>query len=143
MPVRTRGVRLYGKRDLRLESFDLPEPGDDEMLAQVVTNSICMSSHKAAEQGADHKRVPADLARNPILIGHEFSGRLLRVGRRWADQFEPGQEYAIQPALNYKGALTSPGYSYPYIGGNATHIIIPAGVMEMGCLLPYTLWPAF
>jgi threonine dehydrogenase-like Zn-dependent dehydrogenase len=138
MPVRTRGVRLYGKRDLRLESFDLPEMTDDEMLAEVVTNSICMSSHKAAEQGSDHKRVPADLARDPILIGHEFSGRLLKVGRRWADRFEAGQKYAIQPALNYKGALTSPGYSYPYIGGNATTIVIPSEVMEMGCLLPYS-----
>ena len=100
MPVKTRGVRLYGKRDLRLESFELPEPTDDEILAEVVTNSICMSSHKTAEQGADHKRVPADVAHRPILIGHEFSGRLLKVGRRWADQFEPGQKYAMQPALN-------------------------------------------
>ncbi|NLW51606.1 MAG: zinc-binding dehydrogenase [Candidatus Brocadiaceae bacterium] len=138
MLLRTRGVRLYGKRDLRLEAFDLPEPTDDEILAQVVTNSICMSSHKAAEQGADHKRVPADVAQNPVLIGHEFAGRLIRVGRRWADRFEPGQLFAIQPAINYKGALTAPGYSYPHIGGNATFIIIPSEVMEMGCLLPYT-----
>jgi len=138
MAIRTRGVRLYGKRDLRLESFELPEPADDEMLAEVVTNSVCMSSHKAAEQGPDHKRVPADVARNPVLIGHEFSGRLLKVGSRWAGRFEPGQKYAIQPALNYKGAVTSPGYSYPHIGGNATRIVIPREVMEMDCLLPYS-----
>jgi L-sorbose 1-phosphate reductase len=39
--------------------------------------------------------------------------------------------------LNYKGSLNAPGYSFPYIGGNATHIIIPNEVMETDCLLPY------
>ena len=137
MSVKTHAVRIYGKRDLRLDAFELPEPAPDEILAEVVTNSICMSSHKAAEQGPAHKRVPEDVARNPVIIGHEFSGRLLKVGEAWADAFHEGQMFAIQPALNYKGALTSPGYSYPYVGGNATKIIIPHEVMEMGCLLSY------
>ena len=137
MPVRTTGLRIYGRRDLRLESFDLPDPADDEIVADVVSNSVCMSSHKAAEQGADHKRVPDDVASNPALLGHEFAGRLLQVGSRWADRFEPGQMYAIQPAINYKGSLDSPGYSFQYIGGNATRILIPREVMLMDCLLPY------
>ena len=28
----------------------------------------------------------------------------------------------------------APGYSFPYIGGAATHIVIPSIVMELGCL---------
>jgi threonine dehydrogenase-like Zn-dependent dehydrogenase len=128
---------MYGRRDLRLETFDLPVPTDDEILAEVVSDSICMSSHKAAEQGPAHKRIPPDVARNPVILGHEFSGRLLKVGRKWADRFHPGQMYAIQPALNYRGSLDSPGYSYPYIGGDATKILIPQEVMVMDCLLPY------
>lgn len=47
-------------------------------------------------------------------------------------------KFSIQPALNYKGSLDAPGYSYRYIGGNATHIVIPNEVMEMNCLLEYT-----
>ena len=47
---------------------------EDEILARVVSDSICMSSHKAAKQGADHERVPKDIARNPTIIGHEFCG---------------------------------------------------------------------
>jgi threonine dehydrogenase-like Zn-dependent dehydrogenase len=137
MPVRTRALRIYGKRDLRLEWFDLPDPADDEIVAEVVSNSICMSSHKAAEQGPDHKRVPDDVATHPTILGHEFAGRLLQVGSKWADRFEPGQMFAIQPALNYQGSLDSPGYSYPFIGGNATRILIPQEVMVMDCLLPY------
>ncbi len=137
MSVRTRALRLYGKNDLRLESFDLPDPSDDEILAEVVSNSICMSSHKAAEQGADHKRVPDDVDKNPTILGHEFAGRLVKVGSRWTDRFHEGQMFAIQPALNYKGSLASPGYSYRWIGGNATNVVIPFEVMEMDCLLPY------
>ncbi|MBS3761917.1 MAG: alcohol dehydrogenase catalytic domain-containing protein, partial [Planctomycetes bacterium] len=112
--MQTLGVRIYGKEDLRLEKFELPEPKDDEIIAEVISNSICMSSHKAAEQGEDHKRVPDDVAENPTLIGHEFSGRLLKIGDKWADRFEPGQKFGIQPALNYKGSLDAPGYSYQW-----------------------------
>ncbi|MFO7870475.1 MAG: zinc-binding dehydrogenase [Kiritimatiellia bacterium] len=136
--MKSLAVRLYGKNDLRLEEFDLPEMREDEILADVTSNSICMSSHKAAIQGPDHKRVPPDIDRNPVIVGHEFCGTILEVGARWRDSFEPGMKYGIQPALNYSGReLEAPGYSFHFIGGNATKIIIPPEVMEMGCLLPY------
>ena len=135
--MKTTALRLYGKMDLRLESFELPEIGDDEILAEVISDSICMSSYKAASQGPDHKRVPDDCAVNPPMVGHEFAGRLVTVGSKWADQFKSGQKFGIQPALMYKGSLDAPGYSYSYIGGDATYVIIPNEVMEMNCLLPY------
>ena len=135
--MKTKAVRLYGKSDLRLEEFDLPPIKDDEILAEVISDAICMSSYKAAIQGADHKRVPDDIAINPTIIGHEFCGVLLEVGAKWQDKFKAGQKFAIQPALNYKGSLYAPGYSFKYIGGSATHVIIPSEVMEMDCLLPY------
>jgi len=140
--MKTRAVRLYGKKDLRLEEFELPEIKDDEILARVVTDSLCMSSYKAATQGTDHKRIPDDVAVNPIIIGHEFAGDLVQVGSKWADKFKAGDKFSIQPALNYEkgpvGILSAPGYSYRYIGGDATYVIIPNEVMEMNCLLPYT-----
>ncbi|MBQ4607439.1 MAG: zinc-binding dehydrogenase [Clostridia bacterium] len=135
--MKTKAVRLYGKMDLRLEEFELPAIKDDEILACVISDSICMSSYKAASQGSDHKRVPDDIADNPVIIGHEFCGKIVEVGAKWADQFKVGDKFVIQPALNYKGSLASPGYSYQYIGGDATYVIIPHEVMELGCLLPY------
>ena len=66
--MKTTAIRMYGKQDLRMESFDLPEIKDDEILAHIVSDSICMSSYKAAKQGSDHKRVPADIAENPVMI---------------------------------------------------------------------------
>lgn len=136
--TQTLALRLYGKNDLRLEPFDLPALANDEILADIVSNSICMSSHKATIQGADHKRVPPDIAEQPIIVGHEFCGNILEVGAKWRDKFRPGQRYSIQPALNFPGReLEAPGYSYRHIGGNATRIIIPREVLEMDCLLPY------
>jgi threonine dehydrogenase-like Zn-dependent dehydrogenase len=135
--MKTKAVRIHGKDDLRLEEFELPEMKEDEILAEVVSDSICMSSYKAAKQGADHKRVPDDVAENPTIIGHEFSGRILAVGKKWQHRYKAGQKFSIQPALNYKGSQYAPGYSYRYIGGDATYIIIPHEVMELDCLLPY------
>ena len=139
--MKTKAVRLYGKKDLRLEEFELPPIKDDEILAKVVCDSLCMSSYKAAIQGADHKRVPDNVAENPVIIGHEFAGELIEIGSKWADQFKVGDKFSIQPALNYEGGpvgvLSAPGYSYRYIGGDATYVIIPNEVMERNCLLPY------
>lgn len=135
--MKTKAVRLYGKNDLRLEEFELPEIKDDEILAHVISDSICMSSYKAAIQGADHKRVPNDVAEHPIILGHEFCGEIVKVGSKWKDKYKEGQRFAIQPAINYKGSLAAPGYSYAHIGGGATYVIVPHEFMEMGCLLPY------
>ncbi|MCK5803791.1 MAG: zinc-binding dehydrogenase [Lentisphaeria bacterium] len=135
--MKTTALRIHGKMDLRLETFELPPVGDDGIVAEVLCDSICMSSHKAAKQGPAHKRVPDDCATTPPIIGHEFSGRLVEVGAKWADQFAPGDKFGIQPALMYKGSLDAPGYSFPTIGGDATHVRIPSCVMEMDCLLKY------
>lgn len=143
--MKAKAVRLHGKNDLRLEEIELPRIKEDEILARVLSDSICMSSHKATLQGADHKRVPADIAEKPVIIGHELAGEIVKVGSKWKDQFTEGQRFSIQPALNYKPVMNgmgAPGYTYQYIGGDATHIVIPNEVMELGDLLPYD-GPAF
>ncbi len=139
--MKTRAVRLYGKNDLRLEEFELPAIKDDEILAKVVCDSICMSSYKATHEADVHKRVPRNVATEPTIIGHEFAGEVVQVGAKWQKQFTPGDKFSIQPALNYEkgpvGVLSAPGYSYRYIGGDATYVVIPAEVMELGCLLKF------
>lgn len=128
---------MYGTRDLRLEEFELPKIKEDEILVKVISDSICMSTYKLVEQGKKHKRAPQNIDTNPIIIGHEFAGIIVEVGEKWKDQFHPGQRFAQQPALNYKGSLASPGYSYGYFGGACTYCIIPHEVMELGCLMNY------
>jgi threonine dehydrogenase-like Zn-dependent dehydrogenase len=139
--MKTKAVRLYGEKDLRLEEFELPAIRENEILAKIVSDSICMSSYKAATQGTKHKRIPDDVADNPIIIGHEFCGEIVEVGAKWTDQFKAGEKFSIQPALvdptGPVGVLSAPGYSYQYIGGDAQYIVIPEEVMRNNCLLPF------
>jgi threonine dehydrogenase-like Zn-dependent dehydrogenase len=137
MGQKTRALRLYGADDLRLEEFELPEIKDDEILARVISDSICMSTYKLLKQGKQHKRCPQNVDTNPIIIGHEFTGVIVKVGKKWEHEFKAGEKFAQQPALNYKGSLASPGYSYEFFGGDASYCIIPHEVMELGCLLHY------
>jgi len=135
--MKATAVRLHGKKDLRLETYELPAIKDDEILAKVISDSVCMSTYKAAIQGSDHKRVPADIAEFPIVVGHEFAGEIVEVGKKWKSQFSPGKMFSIQPNINSRGLGYAPGYSFPFFGGDATYIVIPAEVMEKGCLLDY------
>ncbi len=135
--MKTRAVRIHGAKDLRLEEFDLPPLRDDEILARVVSDTMCMSTHKLAIQGDRHKRVRPPLSFAPAIIGHEPCGEILTVGRAWQSHYEAGQKFVIQPALNYKGTPFAPGYSYPYMGGDATYVVVPREVMEADCLIVY------
>jgi threonine dehydrogenase-like Zn-dependent dehydrogenase len=147
--MKVKAVRLHAASDLRLDTFELPEIKDDEILVKVVSDSICMSTYKCAILGTAHKRVHPDVAEHPAIMGHEFAGDIVKVGKAHQDKFKPGMKFTLQPALNYKGTMWSPGYSYEFFGGDATYCIIPAEVMELGCLLEYKgrastrlLWPS-
>ena len=138
--MKTKAVRLYGKKNLRLEEFELPDIKNDEILAHVISDSICMSTYKETMLGAKHKRVPADIDKNPVIIGHEFCGEILEVGSKWSSKFKVGDKFAIQPNIKWPATMNglgAPGYSYQNIGGDATNIIIPNEVMEQNCLLEY------
>lgn len=134
--MKTTAVRLYGKQDLRLEEFELPAMGEDEILAEVVTDSLCMSTYKAVIQGEDHKKVPNGVGENPVIVGHEFCGVILSVGSKWKGQFQEGDRFVIQPNIGTENGY-APGYSYRYVGGDATKIILMNQIMENGSLLKY------
>lgn len=132
-----KAVRIYGKNDLRLEEFPLPEVGPDDVQIRVISDSVCMSTYKAALEGGDHKRVPNDCATNPTIVGHEFCGDIVAVGENWKHKYKVGDKFAIQPAHYYKGSQMAPGYSYKYCGGSATYGNVPIETLLMECLLPY------
>ncbi len=133
--MKARGVRLYGVNDIRLEEFELPEIKEDEILVKVVSDSICMSTWKMVQAGKNHKRVPENVAEHPVIIGHEFTGDIVKVGEKWKGQFHEGKKFAQQPAI--PGQMESPGYSYEYFGGASTYCIFPGDVIEKGCIWEY------
>ena len=122
--MKTKAVRIYGKNDIRLEEFDLPEMREDEILAKVISDSVCMSTYKTAKQGAKHIRVPDNVAENPVIVGHEFCAEIVEVGSRWHGEYEVGEKVIIPPVLSYLGGNQTIGYSFGEIGGVSTYSIV-------------------
>lgn len=132
----TRAARIHGRDKVAVSEFELPEIGDDELLLRVVSSSMCLSTYKALSLGEEHKRVPEGLEATPVITGHEFAGVLEEVGSGLADRFAPGQGVAILPTMGLPSGF-SPGYSYPFYGGDATYCIVPKVAIDKGCVLPY------
>lgn len=133
--MKTKAVRLYGERDLRLEEFELPALKDGELLVKVISDSVCMSTYKTAMQGAKHLRVPNNVAENPIIIGHEFCAEVVEVTNKWKDRFHVGDKVAMPPVLSYLGGVDTVGYSFGEIGGVSTYSIIYDHIIENDYLI--------
>lgn len=122
--MKTKVAAIYGKRDVRLREFELPEITDNELLVNVISDSVCLSTWKAALLGSEHKRVPDDLENHPVITGHECAGVIVEVGKNLTGKYKKGQRFVLQPAMGLPGGYSA-GYSYEYFGGNATYMIIP------------------
>lgn len=134
--MKTKVAAIYGKRDVRIREFELPDIGDDELLVSVISDSVCLSTWKAALLASEHKRVPDDLENHPVITGHECAGVIVEVGKNLAGKYKKGQRYVLQPAMGLPSGYSA-GYSYEYFGGNATYMIIPKLAIDLGCVLPY------
>ena len=95
-----------------------------------------MSTYKVSNQGENHKKLPNDLKNHPVIMGHEFCGVITKVGEKWKHLYKPGDCFVAQPNLG-RADTFSLGYSFPYVGGEATNVVIMNEAIEKGCLLPY------
>ena len=133
--MKTKAVRLYGEKDLRLEEFELPAINDGEILIKIVSDSVCMSTYKTAMQGAKHLRVPDNIAENPIIIGHEFCAEIVLVGKKWEKEYSVGEKVVMPPVLSYLGENQTVGYSFAEIGGVSTYSIVYEHIIRNGFLI--------
>lgn len=69
----------------------------------------CKSEKTGITYRTEHKSVHEDVAEHPAIMGHEFAGDIVKVGKNHQDQFKPGMKFTLQPALNHKGTMWSPG----------------------------------
>lgn len=132
--MKSKAVRMHGQNDLRLDEFELPAIKDDEILVKVMTDSVCMSTYKEVKQGEKHLRVPEDIAEHPVIVGHEFAGKIVEVGKRWKEEYHKGQTFVVNPGI--EGEVYAPGYSYEFFGGACTYCIIPAIAIERKSMIP-------
>ncbi|MFV0441659.1 MAG: zinc-binding dehydrogenase [Lachnospirales bacterium] len=134
--MKTKAVRLYGKNDLRLEEFELPNIKDNEILMEIVCDSVCMSTHKATKIASEHWLVNNDLDVHPSIVGHEFAGVLKEVGSKWSQDYKVGDSYTVQVALKDLSVGIA-GYSMEFCGGSSQYVVLPSAFMEQKNLLKF------
>ena len=133
--MKTRAVRLYGENDVRLEEFELRPITSGEILIKIISDSVCMSTHKTILQGAKHLRVPENVAEHPVIVGHEFCAEVVEVGDKWKDKFEVGDKVVMPPVLAYLGGPQTVGYTFEEIGGVSTYSIVYEHILDNNFLM--------
>ena len=78
---------VHGPRDLRLEYYPIPEPGPNEVLLKIHPVRICSSD----VHGWQHGRIRNFVVKKPMVLGHEASGTVVKVGSL-VRHLQPGQQ---------------------------------------------------
>ncbi len=89
-----RASRLYGVRDLRVETLPRPAPGPGEVLLKVAAVGTCGSDVHYYVEG----RIGDQVVTAPITMGHEFSAWVAGLGKG-VTELEIGQLVAVEPAI--------------------------------------------
>ncbi len=97
-----RALRFHGVKDLRVEDVPAPgEAGPDDVVLQTAWCGICgtdLHEYMAGPIFIPTTTDPFTGARAPQILGHEFSGKVLAVGRN-VTSVKPGDRVAIQPLV--------------------------------------------
>ena len=151
LPERMQALVLdgVGFENLAVRSLPIPRPGPHQLLARVDAAGICASLIKLIEQGPEHKLLAGwDINRHPIILGDEGTVTLVSVGDNLATQYQVGERYIVQPAVDhapinlrdrYREAgrgveKIAVGYTLP--GHLAEYILIGEEILTAQCLRP-------
>lgn len=134
-PLYGQSLDKLGKNDKPC-SVDVPEIADDQLLVKIDAIGLCFSDIKLIRAGEDHPRVISDdLAKDPVIPGHEAVMTIAKVGKELEGQYEVGQRFIIQADIYVDGK----GYAYGYAidGGMAQYSVIDQRVLngDEGCYL--------
>jgi L-iditol 2-dehydrogenase len=84
-----RAAVLYAAGDLRVEDRAVPQPGPREVLVEIAAVGVCGSDVHYYEHG----RIGSFVVREPMVLGHESSGRVVALGPG-ASKHAPGDRVA-------------------------------------------------
>jgi threonine dehydrogenase-like Zn-dependent dehydrogenase len=129
------GLENFG-RDGEPSLHEVAPPGPGELLARVDACGICFSDIKILNLGGEHPRLRGrDLARDPVVMGHEVSLTVVGVGPGLSAPFQPGDRAIVQADVYYNGRGMAMGYRLP--GGFSQYVRIGREILEgdEGCYL--------
>lgn len=126
-------LRLHKPYDMRFHDEPIPEIGPDEVLIKVGSVGVCASDVHYYREG----RIGDQVVEKPVIMGHEFSGTVVKAGSRVTGLAE-GARVAVEPGK-------SCGECEPCRSGytNLCRNIVFFGTPPIdGCLREYLAWPA-
>lgn len=85
---------LYGIHDIRIEHRSVPVPGKGEVLLKIASVGVCGSDVHYYNEG----RIGNQVVREPTIMGHEFSARILQCGDG-VDNARINQLVTVDPAI--------------------------------------------
>jgi L-iditol 2-dehydrogenase len=101
-----RASLMTGVGTLQIEDRPVPTPGPHEVLVEVAAVGVCGSDVHYYRHG----RIGDFVVEQPMILGHELSGRIAAVGEQ-VDPTRVGQRVAVEPqhpcrrCKQYRGAL--------------------------------------
>lgn len=138
-----------GFENLAVREVDVPQVGPGQMLARVDAAGVCTSILKLIAQGAEHPFLNGwPLDKHPIILGDEGAVTLVKVGDDLRDRYQPGQRFAVQPAVAVPPILHRERYrdgakgmdkcavGHTLGGMLAQYVRIQEEVIAAECLLP-------
>jgi L-iditol 2-dehydrogenase len=89
-----RAAVLHGPGDVRVEDRAVPEPAAREVLVEVAAVGVCGSDVHYYEHG----RIGSFVVREPMILGHESSGRVVALGPG-VSKHAVGDRVALEPGV--------------------------------------------
>ncbi len=89
-----RAAVLYAPGDLRVEDRAIPEAGPREVLVEIAAVGVCGSDIHYYEHG----RIGSFVVRDPMILGHESSGRVVALGQG-TSKHAVGDRVTLEPGV--------------------------------------------
>jgi len=108
-PLFGAGFERLGVDDVPIKA-PVPEIKDDELLVRHDAVGLCFSDIKVINQGQTHPRIYKNMQQDPVVLGHEVSMTVVKVGSGLIGEYSPGDRFTIQADVFVDGI----GYAYGY-----------------------------
>lgn len=139
------GSKVWKNPRIEIREFDVPEPGDEEVLLEVKACGVCGSDVHMAQPDDEGYILYPGLTGFPAILGHEISGVVVKAGKnarnkRTNKAFEAGEEVTIEEMFwcgqckpcadgypNQCEQLNEIGFNIH--GGYTKYIVVPSRVV--------------
>jgi threonine dehydrogenase-like Zn-dependent dehydrogenase len=139
------GSKVWKNPRIEMREYDIPQPGDEEVLLEVKACGICGSDVHMAQPDQDGYIFYPGLTGFPAILGHELSGVVVRAGKnarnkRTNQAFVAGEEVTVEEMFwcgqckpcadgypNQCEQLNEIGFNIN--GGYTKYIVVPSRVV--------------